>query len=71
VVGFSELALRAALLPILPIPRPLIQDEFGYLLGANTFAHSRLSNPTPALWPPFESLMILLKPSYSPKYPPA
>jgi hypothetical protein len=71
VVGLSALPLRAALLPILPIPDPLIQDEFGYLLGADTFAHGRLSNPTPALWPHFESLMILLKPTCSSKYPSA
>ncbi|HEV2247976.1 MAG TPA: hypothetical protein VGW37_15090 [Terriglobia bacterium] len=71
VVGLTALALRAALLPILPIPHPLIQDEFAYLLGADTFAHGRLANPTPALWTHFESLMILLKPTYSSKYPPA
>lgn len=71
VIGLSAMALRAALLPILPIPHPLIQGEFGYLLDADTFAHGRLPNPTPALWPHFESLMILLKPTYSSKYPPA
>ena len=44
VVGLSALALRPALLPILPIPVPGVPDEFGYLLLSDTFVHCRLTN---------------------------
>ena len=62
---------RLALLPWLTFPAPAIQDEFSYILGAQTLAAERLTNPTPALWQHFESFHINLVPTYQSMYQPA
>jgi Flp pilus assembly pilin Flp len=71
IVGLLALASRAALVPILITPRPHINDEFGHLLLADTLAHGRLANPTPAMWRHFETFHVLMRPTYVAIYPPA
>jgi len=52
------------------IPVPCFHDEFGYLLASDTFAHGRLTNPTPAVWPYLETFHVLFQPSYMSKFQP-
>lgn len=67
-VGVSALLLRLAILPFCPIPLPFCNDDFSFLLAADTFAHGRLANPTPAMWIHFESLHIDMLPTYGSMY---
>jgi hypothetical protein len=59
---------RIALLPIEPFRAPNIHDEFSYLLASDTFAHGRLTNPTPPLWHHFEAFYVLMQPTFASKY---
>jgi hypothetical protein len=71
VVGLSALLLRLAILPVCPIPLPFATDGLSFLLAADTFAHGRLANPTPAMWTHFESIHIAMQPTYMSMYFPA
>ena len=64
VVGLTALALRLALLPILPVPVPGGYDGFSYLLLADTFAHGRLTNPTNPMWVHLQTFHVLWKPTH-------
>ncbi len=65
----AALCGRALLLPIIGIPEPRINDEYSYLLMADTFSHHRLTNPTPPAWQHFETFHVNVVPTYHSKYP--
>jgi hypothetical protein len=66
-IGFL---LPFVLASIIGFPIPQVQDELSYTVAADTYAHFRLTNPTPANFESFETPHVLMEPSYISKYPP-
>lgn len=67
-VGVAMIVLRLALLPWCPVPLPVLNSDFSFLLAAETFAHGRLTNRTPVMWTHFESIHITVQPTYMSMY---
>jgi hypothetical protein len=64
----ASVALRLALLPWIPVPNPVVPDEFSHLFLAKTFLLGRLANPPHLLWQHFESIHVLSQPTFSSMY---
>jgi hypothetical protein len=69
-VAALPLLLRFVLLPWIPAPQPQIQEEFSYLMGADTFAHGRLANPTHPMAVFFDNIQLIQTPHYASARPP-
>jgi hypothetical protein len=68
-LALLPVALRLAMLAQHPVPAPVVYDEFGHLLVADTLRHFRLANPAHPLHQFFETFFVLQTPAYASIYP--
>jgi hypothetical protein len=68
VVTSLPLLARLALIPLDPIPKPMLTDEFSHLLVADTFASGRIVNPTHPFWEHFDTIYEFQQPVYASIY---
>jgi hypothetical protein len=69
ILALLPVALRLAMLSVHPVPAPVVYDEFGHLLVADTLLHFRLANPAHPLHQFFETFFVLQTPVYASIYP--
>jgi hypothetical protein len=67
IAGFAACA-RLALSPFLGTPQPIVPDEIGLLFQAKTYLGGHLATHV-SLLPDFESVYVLLSPTYASMYP--
>ncbi len=69
ILAVLPVALRLAMLANHPVPAPVVYDEFGHLLVADTLLQFRLANPAHPLRQFFETFFVLQTPAYASIYP--